>query len=190
MVFADGTSRLLNVSCLDHCTFKKQRASRPDYGFHCYSELCQFVNCLLSRSRRLSALPDMNDWESHMSIDMVTTIDKLSTDSFLVKDCFGVELRQSKHSEAAEFLNQSREFFDCLTDAILGLTLVRADFLQDVYSFCPELLLDVDDRCVFQLFAKLLRVLERSGSLSFEESKASSEEFTTFVVDARRRHQV
>ena len=131
----------------------------------------------------------MNDWESYMSIDKLTTIGKVGTDSFLSNDSFGVELRQSKSSEAAEFLNQSREFVDCLIDAILGLTLVRADFLQGAFSFCPELLLEGDDRCVFQLFAKLLHVLERSGNLSSEESKASSEEFTTFVVDARRRHQ-
>ena len=33
-----------------------------------------------------------------------------------------------------------------------------------------------------------MRVLERSGALSSEEAKSGSEEFVTFVVDARRRH--
>ena len=60
--------------------------------------------------------------------------------------------------------------------------------MQGVYAFCPELLLEGDDRYIFRLFSKLLRVLERSGALSSEEAKSGSEEFVTFVVDARRRH--
>ena len=179
----------ISDSCLDHCAFKKQRASRPDYGFHCLLELGQFLFCLLSGSRKLAALPDMNDRDSYMSVDKVATIAKLGTDDFLIHDSFGAELRQSRSSEAPEFLNQSRKFVDCLIDAILGLTLVRADLLQSVYAFCPELLLEGDDRYVFQLFAKLLRVLERSGNLSAEESGMSSEVFTTIVVDARIRHR-
>ena len=66
---------------------------------------------------------------------------------------------------------------------------MSADFLQGIYSFCPDLLLKGDDQGVFQLFSKLLRVFERSRCLSSDDANASSEQFTTFVVDARARHR-
>ena len=50
-----------HVVCSDHSTFKKLRAGRSDFGFHSYSEVCQFVYCLLTRSRKLSSLPELND---------------------------------------------------------------------------------------------------------------------------------
>ena len=92
----------------------------------------------------------MNDWDSYMIVDKVAKIDKMSAADFLMNESFGIELRQSRSSEASGFPNQSREFVECLIDGILGLTLERADFLQGVYAFCPELLLEGDDRYVFQ----------------------------------------
>ena len=45
---------------LDAVCFKKQQTGRSDYSFHSYMELCQFVYCLLSRSGKVSSLPDFN----------------------------------------------------------------------------------------------------------------------------------
>ena len=77
---------------------------------------------------------------------------------------------------------------DRLVDVLLENNLVSSDFLQGAYCFCPELLLEGDDRYIFRLFSKLVQVLEKSGALSPEEAKTGAEEFTTFVVDARLRH--
>ena len=77
---------------------------------------------------------------------------------------------------------------DRLVDVLLENNLVSSDFLQGAYCFCPELLLEGDDRYIFQMFSKLVQVLERSGALSCEEAKSGTEEFMTFVVDARLRH--
>ena len=61
---------------------------------------------------------------------------------------------------------------DRSVDVLLESNVVSSDFLQGVYSFYPELLLEGDDRYIFRLFSKIVRVLERSGALSSEEAKS------------------
>ena len=60
-------------------------------------------------------------------------------------------------------------------DVILECNVVASDFLQGVYSFCPELLLEGDDRYIFRLFGKLLQDLERSGALSHNDARTGTE---------------
>ena len=88
-----------------------------------------------------------------------------------------------------EFRNRCREFVDRLVDVILGQQVVSSDFLQRLYCFCPELLLEGDNRHVFQLFSRLVRVLERCGCHSGSDAQSSREEFATFVVEAGTRHR-
>ena len=127
-----------HLLCLDHCTFVKQKAGRSDYAFHAYSEVCQFVYCLLIRSRKVSSLPALNDWESYMEPSKLQAFEKVSTDDFLQNYEFGAELHRSNTDEAREFRNRCREFVDRLVDVILGQQVVSSDFFQGLYCFCPE----------------------------------------------------
>ena len=120
-----------------------------------------------------------------MDVTKIEKFKKIDTTDFLLSHDFGEELQRGKTGEMQEFRNRCREFMDRLVDVLLESSLISSDFLQGVYAFCPELLLEGDDRYIFRLFSKLLRVLERSGALSSEEAKSGSEEFVTFVVDAR-----
>ena len=124
-----------------------------------------------------------------MDPSKLDSIEKISSDDFLVNNDFGVELHRSNTSGACEFRNRCREFVDRLVDVILNQQLASFDCFQGLYCFCPELLFEGDDRHVFQLFARLFRVLERCGCLSSGDARARVEEFTTFVVDARTRHR-
>ena len=144
--------------------------------------------CLLSWTRQITGLPELHDWEAYMDVSKIEAFKKIDTADFLLSHDFGEELQRGKTGEMQEFRNRCREFMDRLVDVLLESNLVSSDFLQGAYSFCPELLLEGDDRYIFRLFSKLVRVLERSGALSSEEAKSGSEEFVTFVVDARRRH--
>ena len=186
-----GTLLLIlgSLLCLDHCTFKKQRFGRVDYAFHAYSEVSQFVYCPLSRSRKLSSLPPLDDWESYMDSSKLNSFENVSSDDFLNNHEFRVELLRSNTGEVCEFRNRCREFVDRLVDVILSQHVVSSDFLQGLYCFCPELLLEGDDRHVFRLFSRLVRVLERCGCLPGGDAQASREEFTTLIVDARTRHR-
>ena len=150
-------------------------------------ELCSLVYCLLSRSRNVSSLPDLDACEEHMDPSKLAAFEKINVTSFLRKYEIGEVLKGSKGGEKREFRNQCSEFLDRLVVSILSCQLVSANLLQGLYSFCPELLLDGDNACVFSLFIKLVRVLERSGALSGSESKAAVEEFVTYVVDVRAR---
>ena len=127
--------------CLGCCTFKKQLSGRADYGFHCYMEICQFVYCLLSRTRVLSSLPELNDWAAYMDTENIASFKKIDTADSLLSHEFGKELQRGTTGELKEFRNRCREFMDRLVDVFLENNLVSSDFLQGSYCFCPELLL-------------------------------------------------
>ena len=150
-----------------------------DYAFHAYNEVCQFIYCLLSRSRVVSGLPQMDDLEAYMDPSKLKDLEKISSE----------DLHRANTGELCEFRNRCREFVDHLVDVILAQQVVSSDFFQGLYCFCPELLLEGDDRHVFQLFSRLLRVLESCGVIQSGVARTSLEEFTTFVVDARARHR-
>ena len=114
--------------------------------------------------------------------------DKVSIDDFLLSYNFGVKLRQTNSSKICESRNRCRECVDYLVENILSQHVISSDFFQRLYCLFLELLLEVDDCFIFQLFSRLLRVLERSAFWAESEARASVDEFTTFVVDARSCH--
>ena len=178
-----------SVYCVsDSCSFKKQLACRPDYGFHGYMEVCQFVYCLLSRSRKLGSLPSLDACEEYMDPSKLKAYENVAAADFLCNHEFGAVLRRHKSGESQVFRGLCGKFMDRLVTVILSQQSVTGDLPQGIYSFCPELLLEGDDHHMLLLFRKLIRVLERSGVKSALESKSATEEYSTFVVDARARH--
>ena len=102
--------------CLDAVCFKKQQQRRADYGFHAYMELCQLVDCLLSRSRRVSSLPNVNAWEEYMDVSKLSQYDAIPTAEFLQTYDFGAMLREFKGGEGRDFQDRCREFIDRFGD--------------------------------------------------------------------------
>ena len=134
-------------------------------------------------------MPELNDWDAYMDSPKIAAFGKADSADFLVNHSFGEELRKSSTQELCEFRRRCQEFMDRLVEVILSLHLVSAEFYQGIYCFCPKLLLEGDDRYIFGLYAKLLRVLEKSGWLITNVAKASLEEFTSYVVEVRLRHR-
>ena len=89
--------------CLDAVCFKKQQQRRADYGFHAYMELCQLVYCLLSRSRRVSSLRNVNAWEEYMDVSKLSQYYEMPTAEFLQNYDFGAMLREFNGSEVLTF---------------------------------------------------------------------------------------
>ena len=141
-----------------------------------------------SRTRKLSSLPEIHAWDSYMDQSSLAGVEKVDAGSFLLTGEFGDELDRGATSEVRDFKKRVREFLDHLVDIILSLYLVSSNVMQGLYSFCPEILFEGDDHHVFQLFRKLLSVLKKSGCVKEDKSVASCEEFTSYVVDARKRH--
>ena len=69
---------------------------RDDYGFHCYSELCHFVHCLLSTTRAVSSLPNIHDWDMYMSVEPVKKMVAIPDNLFLVNHPFGAVAREDE----------------------------------------------------------------------------------------------
>ena len=58
----------------------------------------------------------------------------------------------------------------------------------DLLSFCSEILLEGDSSCVSNLFSDLCRLYVGCGVLALDVSKATVEEFTSYVAEKRRQH--
>ena len=173
---------------LVHVSFKKMAQRRDDYGFHCYSELCHFVYCLLSKTRAVGCLPSIHQWDAYMSVEPVKKMVAIPDDLFLVNHPFGEELSQAKMSGAREFRQDCRKFMEQLVEKIHKTVYCSSPVSQGLYAFCPELLFEGDDVIVFDLFAKLVTGLARCGLLSVDEVATSKAEFLSYVVEARRHH--
>ena len=173
----------------DHRVFKKQLSGRTDYGFHSYGELSEFVYCLLTQTRRVADMPVLSDWDAYMDSSKVAVLGKIYVKDFLANHPFGDALRRANTGEVRDVRSRCLDFMNHLVDAILSLHLVTGNFYQSIYCFCPEMLHEGDDRYIFGLFGKLLRVLEKVGCLSRDAVNASIDEFAAFVVEARFRHE-
>ena len=76
---------LLHILELYHCSFKKQLSRR----------LCQFVYCLLSRTRKDGSLPELNDWGEYMDEQRVEEFESVAVSDVLRNHSFGSVLRSS-----------------------------------------------------------------------------------------------
>ena len=172
----------------DAVPFKKRCAGRSDYGFHFYMELSQFVYGLLSRSRKSASLPPLNSWEDYMDVSKVAYMEKLSCDDLLMNYEFGSVLWGIRGGEAREFHRQCPDFIDRFVDIVLMQYPASSDFMQYIYCFCPEILLGGGDEYIFGLFNCLVALLKRCKVVTDVEAGAAIEEFSSFVVDDRVRH--
>ena len=108
-----------SLLCLEAVTFVKQQTVRGDYSFHSYMELCSFIYCLLSRSRKVSSLPELNAWEEYMDCTKIVSFEQVEMSDFLQNYEFGETLTDAKGGESREFRSHCREFIDQWVDGIL-----------------------------------------------------------------------
>ena len=123
-----------------------------------------------------------------MDEQRVDDFESVALSDVFLNHSFGAVLQSRKDSDGRAFREQCVKFMNRLVDAILAQQPVTGEFSCGLYAFCPELLLEGDDRHMLELFPKLVPVLESSGCVSAVESRTAVEEYSTFVVEARKRH--
>ena len=104
---------------LDYINFGKLRQCRSDYTFHGYGEVCNFVYCLLMRTRKLSDLPGIHEWESYMDTSKLSVFGVIAVEEFLMDCDFGRDLAATKTGEMREFRVKCRECIDQFVFLIL-----------------------------------------------------------------------
>ena len=120
-----------------------------------------------------------------MDEEKVASFPIASMDSFLVSSEFGKELAARQTSAFVDFRVLCREFMNRLIILLVGSVSAQSRVARGLSSFCPEMLLENDDNCVFELFADLCKVLESCNTISCDEAKSDVEEFSTYVVEKR-----
>ena len=109
-------------------------------------------------------------------------------DEFLAHCDYGKSLLSSKASEMPKFRGRCREFIDRLVTLLVESASTRSIVSKGLCSFCPELMLEGDDKCAFDLFSELCDGLVRCGALSREECNAAVDEYSAYVIEKRRQH--
>ena len=176
------------VCVLVHNNCPKLRQDQADYAFRAYGEFCNFVYCLLLKTRSTSGLPEIHAWESYMDIVKIRDFAVVPCDSFLDSHDLGKQLSAGKTKEYVSFRLHCRQFVDRLIIILLESTYARSVIAKGMCRFCPELMLEGDDVAVFSLFADLCRILVSCGALSVNESSAALEEHASFIVEKRWYH--
>ena len=175
--------------CLDYFNFERLRQCRRDYGFHGYGEVCNFVYCLLMRTRKLSDLPGIHEWESYMDISKLSYFNAISMEEFLMDSDFGRELVTVKTGEMREFRVKCRECIDRLVSLILTSTAVTSGVSRGLYAFCPEIMLGGDDHHIFELFGSLCDLFRSCHVMSSDGLNAAVAEFKSSVIEKRRHYE-
>ena len=168
--------------------FGKMEKGRSDYAFHCYGEMCNFVYCLLLKTRVSTSLPGIHEWEEYMDVEKVKAFPSIPDDEFLENYELGRLLNEKKTSNFTTFRVRCREFLDCLVVTLLKNPSATSAVSKGIYSFCPELMLEGDNSTAFALFAGLCSILETCGVLASDESKGALDEYSSFIVERRKSH--
>ena len=175
--------------CLDYFNFERLRQCRRDFGFHGYGEVCNFVYCLLMRTRKLSDLPGIHEWESYMDISKLSYFNAISMEEFLMDSDFGRELVTVKTSEMREFRVKCRECIDRLVSLILTSTAVTSGVSRGLYAFGPEIMLGGDDHHIFELFGSLCDLFRSCHVISSDGLNAAVAEFKSYVIEKRKHYE-
>ena len=119
---------LLHILELYHCSFKMQFSRRSDYSFHFYMEVCHFVYCLLSLTRKIGSFPELNNWEEYMDERRVDEFENVAASDFLHNHSFGTILQSRKDIDGRAYREQCNKLMDRLVDAILAQQPVTESF--------------------------------------------------------------
>ena len=123
-----------------------------------------------------------------MDVEKVAEFPPAPIESFLENCDFDRLLSAGKTSGVLEFRVHCKEFLDRLVFVILKNPAVSSRVARGFSCFCPEVILEGDDRAVFRLFADLTGVLESCGLLAADETKAGIEQFNSYLVEKQRQH--
>ena len=162
--------------------------ARKDYAFHGYGELCNFIYCLLLKTRVTSKLPGIMEWEEYMDVKKLSRFPIAPMGEFLENYEFGKMLAAGTTSEFVTFRQRFREFIDRVVVLLLKTSTVTSIVSRGLYSFCPAMMLEGDNVIAFTLFADLCRLLVDCGALLSDAATAAQEEYTSFVVEERGLH--
>ena len=142
------------------------------------------------RSRKLSDLPGIHEWERYMDASKLSNFDVISMEDFLMDCDFGGELVAVKTGEMREFRVRCRECIDRFVSLILASTTVTSVVSRGLCSFCPEIMLEGDDHHVFELFGSPCDLFKVCHVLPSDSLNAAAAEFKSYLIEKRRHHEV
>ena len=127
---------------LVYINFEKLFQGRAGYDFQGYGELCNFMYCLLLKTKDIAAFTGLMDWEEYMAVPKIIALPNASMDTFLMNCDYGKILAGGKASEVKDFRGLFRDFINRLAVLIVESMCVKPGVSRCLYSFCSEIILD------------------------------------------------
>ena len=172
------------VLFLDFAYFKRQLDETcSDYGFRYYGEMSHFVWSLLSKVKKPSELPAVEDWESYMT-HKVKDLTSLNPKLFL-KDHKEVDDQLFSAPGRSLFRKTAMAFVEQLIEEIVGSVAATSDIGRGLSCFSADVLIGCDDQFVFKAFGDFVDRLLQGGRLSATQVEDATNEFKSFVVEVR-----
>ena len=141
------------------------------------------------RTRKLSDLPGIHEWESYMDVSNICYFNAISIEEFLMDSDFGRELVTVKTGEMREFRVKCRECIDRLVSLVLASTAVTSGVSRGLYAFCPEIMLEGDDHHIFELFGSLCDLFRTCHVMSSYGLNAAAAEVKSYAIEKRRHYE-
>ena len=159
-----------------------------DYDFHGYGELCNFVYCLLLKTKDIADLSGLMEWEECMDVSRITALPNASMVTFLMSCDYGKRLSAGETIEVMNFRVLCRDFMNRLAVLTVESVCVKSGVSRCLHSFCPEIMLEGEDYTIFGRFLDFCKLLVFCGVVTCDESKAAIEDYTSYIVEKRRPH--
>ena len=168
----------------DFANFKRQLDETcSDYGFRYFGEMSHFAWSLLSKVKKPSELPVVEDWESYMS-PRVKDLSGISLKLFL-KDHKEMDDLLSSTAGGSSFRKTALSFLELLIEEIVGSVAATSDIGRGLSCFSADVLIGGDDSFVFKAFGVFVNRLLHAGRLSSTQVEDATNEFKSFIVEVR-----
>ena len=168
---------------------KKQfESSVRDYGCRNFSDFCFFYWSLLSKVKKVSQLPSIDNWSEYVSKPLnswanVTVAECLQGEPSILKAIRGLD-----DAPRRSFLRECQGYLLELLKQLGSSPYAHSRIARSLSSLSVDMLLGGDADYAVELFQDLVACLLESGCLDGVEREAASNEFKSLIVELRDRY--
>ena len=191
MILADGRvlPRLSVLHLIVVCfqaNFEKQFMQEiTDYSCRVYAEFCFFYWSLLSKVKKLSELPEIDDWSAYIGRPLTTWSTVSYIECLRTEPLFVTALAGCTEAVRKSFLREGYGFLMEFLKVLNSSVFMDSRLASNLSCFSSDLLLLGDESYTTELFRGLVACYQECGRLTVVDSESACNEFKSFLVELR-----
>ena len=170
--------------------FEKQFLQEiTDYSCRGYAEFCFFYWSLLSKVKKLSELPEIDDWSAYIGRPLTTWSTVSYVECLKTEPLFASVLAGSPEAIRKSFLREGYGFMMEFLKVLNSSCFMDSRLASNLSCFSPDMLLLGDESYAIELFRGLVACYQECGRLTVIDSESACNEFKSFLVEIRRSNR-